>query len=132
MSFFTDDRVALLEFQEGEMRGKRKAEYLWHYNWGDSLPETFGWHGLLWYNRKNDKASKLIDGFCDIIDKTYPKRDATFEVVKRFADFFVSNLSDSMKKVIIPFKPEQFYKNGLSDAKKVEKYIIEQRKGGGV
>ena len=104
MSLFGNNWLSLLEFQEG------KREYLWHYNSGDNVPETFGWRGLLWYNRKNKKAAELIDSFCDSIDKAFPKRNATFKQVKTLADFFVKNLSDEMKNYIIPFDPKKYHR----------------------
>lgn len=110
MSIFGDDRIGLLEFQEGEMRGSRKSEYLWHYNWGEYPPETWGWHGLIWYDRKNEKAAELIDRFCDSVDKAYRERDATYNEVRRLADFFVNSLSDNMKRIIILFDPKQYHK----------------------
>ena len=110
MSIFGNDWIALLEFQQGEEKGKRRSEYNWHYNWGTDVPETFGYHGLLWYNRKNKRADKLIDQFCDSIDKAFPKRDATYKQVRTLAEFFVENLDADTKNYIILFDPKQYYK----------------------
>lgn len=94
MNYFNNDNVALLEFQEGNAKkGKIK---LWHYNYGDNKPETYGWRGVLWYNRKNEDACRLVSRFCDCINRTLDD-NATYAQVKNLADFFLDMMGKEMK-----------------------------------
>lgn len=88
MNYFKEDWIALLEYNG------RHEEKQWHYNYGEVKPETYGWQGVLWYNRKDEDTCRYISEFCNCIDNAFKHYTPSYRQVKRLAEFFAQCVGD--------------------------------------